>query len=578
MRLYLRFIRTYMLPYTGWYVVGTCALFGTNWLAVTIPLYVADAIDALERQTLDVVYQAAISVALMGLAIMVIRSTSRVLFFTPGRYAEARIKRDFFVRVMEQQPSFLSQFPPGDLVSRSSSDVNHLRLLAGFGALQIINVSVVLGLTLTQMIRLSPWLTLWTVIPLGVGLVITRFFIRWLFILVKRIQKQTADLSDYILGSYRGVSGIQGFVAETAFVDRFEARNLALQKTLLQRTGLRTVISPILAFSTGVCVFLILYVGGPMSIRGELSTGEIVAFIALVSLLAGPLRGLSFLLAIVKQAQASLERLEAVIAPNPDRPDQPNPSPVADAPPALSIRNLTFCYPNESEPVLNDISVEVPAGSTLGVFGATGAGKSTLLSCIARLYNPESDQVLVDGEDVRSLDLEDWRAKMVFVPQRPFLFSETIWDNIGLGAFPESDAARVLNLTALNPDIEALPEGLNTEVGESGVMLSGGQRQRIALARGLVRRPRLLMLDDVLSAVDHHTEHQLIETLQDMGETPTTIIVAHRISALRHADQIIVLDKGRRVDAGTHAELVSRDGLYRDTWQKQQEVNRVQAS
>ena len=554
MRLLLAFARRYMLPYTGWYVVGTLALLATNWMAVTIPLYVADAIDALRDNQPEVVVNAAMTVGCMGLAMMVVRTLSRVFFFTPGRYAEAQIKQDLFSRVLEQQPGFISQFPPGDLVSRASSDINHLRLLSGFGALQIINVTMILVLTLTQMVRLSPSLTIWTTIPLAIGLFITRFFIRWLFVLIKKIQRQMADLSDYILTSYQGISTIHGFNAESAFLERFVHQNEALQHTLLQRTALRTVISPILTFSTGVCVFLILYIGGAMSVRGEMTTGEVVAFIALVSLLGGPLRGLSFLLAIVKQAQASLERLEQVSAPEPDRPDLGYSLAAPERPPSITVDGLTFTSPGQDGPALRDVSFSIRSGQTLGVFGPTGSGKSTILRCLSRLHNPPEGTVHIDGQELRHIHLDRWRDAMILVPQRPFLFSESIWDNISMGEMDRTVAPKILGMTALQQDVSAFSDGLDTEVGESGVMLSGGQRQRIALARGLIRSPKVLMLDDVLSAVDHRTEHQLIETLHSSGATPTTVIVAHRISAIRHAEHIIVMNHGCIADQGTHEE------------------------
>lgn len=580
MSLIYRFCRRYMVPYIHWYVLGTVFLFLTNWMMVTIPLYVAEAIDALGRgeEGLDVVRHAAVIVALMGLGIMVVRTTSRVLFFTPGRLVEAQIKEDLFGRILHQQPAFIGRFPPGDLVSRTGSDINHLRLLSGFGALQIVNVLVILGLTVTQMLRLSTSLTLWTILPLVMGLVITRLFIRWLFILVRRIQRQTAALSDYILSSYQGVATIQGYQAEEAFLARFEEHNQALLTTVLKRTALRTVIAPILSFATGVCVFLILYLGGPMQMRGELSTGEIVAFIALLALLASPLRGLSFLLAIVKQAQASLERIFEVFEPEPERPDLPNPLPAPSQPPSITFKDLDFTYPGETEPALKGVSLTLPPGTTLGVFGPTGSGKSTLLKCIARLYNPQPGELFVDEHDIRAINLDDWRGTMIYVPQRPFLFSESLQDNILLGEESEGRVEEVVRLSALESDISAFVHGLQTQVGESGVMLSGGQRQRVALARGLIREPRVLLLDDVLSAVDHRTEHQLIHTLQNSGQAPTTVIVAHRISALQHAEQIVVLEHGSVVDIGSHSELIDRPGRYQETWAKQQEVDIESAS
>lgn len=574
MDLVLRFARRYLLPYWVWYLGGVVALIGTNAISVSIPLYLAEAIDALDqgaggRDTL--LWNAGI-IGALGAVVIVVRTLSRVLFFTPGRLVEARVKRDLFEKVLRHQPAFLRRFPSGDLVSRASSDVASLRLLAGFGLLQVFNVTAVLVLTLTQMARLSPSLTLWMIGPLAVGLVLTQLTIRWLFILIRRMQREIAAVSDHALSSYEGVATLKAFNAEDPFEDRFRTLNAAYRRTTVQRAGLRALIGPILTVAGLIDVFLLLYIGGGMVIEETITAGELVAFTSLVAYLAGPLRGLGFLLSIVKQAQASLERLFEVIEPAPDRPDLPRPTAPSATPPALSVRGLTFTYPDADRPSLEEVSVEVPAGATLGILGPTGAGKTTLLRCLARLYNPPRGTVFVDGVDILDLDLDAWRTRAVLVPQRAFLFSESLRDNILLGEDDPDRLDQALELAALAPDIEALPDGVESQVGESGLMLSGGQRQRSALARGLIRDPALLMLDDVLSAVDHATEAQLIESLRPRhGAPPTTVIVANRISALQHAEVILVLEGGRVADRGTHQELVDRPGLYRQTWEKQRE-------
>jgi len=573
--LVLRFIRTYCTRYWVWYVGGIAALGATTWLSTTIPLYLADAIDALSegQDGLSVVLNTAMIVAAMGAGVMVVRTLSRVLFFTPGRLVEAQVKADLFDRILEHQPAFLRRWPAGDLVSRASSDVNSLRLLSGFGLLQAVNVVVVLGMTIFQMVRLSGSLTLWMLLPLVIGLVLTQVTIRWLFLLIRRMQREIAAVSDHALSSYEGVATLKAFAAEDAMQEHFDELNTAYQTTTVQRAGLRALIGPILNVAALVDVFLLLYIGGRMVIDGDLTPGQLVAFTTLVAFLAGPLRGLGFLLAILKQAQASLERLYEVMDPEPERPDQPHPQPAPEHPPAISIRGLSFSYPGDEDLALDDVSVEVPAGATLGVLGPTGSGKTTLLRCLARLYNPPPGTVFIDGVDVRDLDLDAWRQRAVLVPQRPFLFSESLRDNILLGDDDEEDLTRALGLAALEQDVEALPDGVHSQVGESGLMLSGGQRQRSALARGLIRDPAVLMLDDVLSAVDHATEARLIETLRppDGGAAPTTVIVANRISALQHAEVILVLEHGRVVARGTHAQLIEQPGLYRETWEKQRE-------
>jgi len=562
-----------MFPYLPWYLGGTAMLVATNWLSVTIPLYVADGVDALAlgAEGHPAIRSAALAVLLMGGAVIVVRTTSRVLFFTPGRLVEARVKEDLFRAVLRQQPAFLDRWPAGDLVSRASSDVTMLRLLSGFTALGIVNTVLAVALTATQMLRMSAELTAWVVLPLAVGFAISLAFVQRMFPVMKRIQESAADVSEHALMSYQSVATVRAFRAERTFSDQFAQRADAWLEAILARTRLSVGIGPVLGMAAGFNVFLLLFIGGPMTIEGQLTVGELVAFTTLVAYLTGPLRGMSFILSLFRQAQSSLERLEEITVPEPERPDLPDPAPVPTAPPALTIRDLRFAYPDEPDTeVLHGVSVTVPAGGTLGIFGPTGSGKTTLLRCLARLYNPPPGAVLVDGVDVRELDLDAWRQAVAYVPQRAFLFSESLKDNVLLG---QGDAGRfweVARLAALEPDIVALPDKEQSQVGEAGLMLSGGQRQRTALARGLARPHHVLVLDDVLSAVDHATEQQLIQSLRQHG-SPTTLLVSNRLSALRHADVIAILDNGELVETGTHDELVARPGPYRDTWERQRE-------
>lgn len=572
MHLVLTFARRYMARYLGWYAAGTLCLILTNWIAVTIPLYVADGIDAIATGDggRAVAMESAMWVALLGILVIGIRTASRLLFFTPGRLVEAEVKRDVFAKVLAHQPSTLAVFPTGDLISRVSSDTNMLRMLSGFATLGIVNTVSALALTGSQMVRISPLLAALAALPLLGSFLVIQFFMGQLHRIMQELQKVGGELSDSALSSYQGVATIQVFAAHEAFHDRFEELNQRFLRATLKRANVRTVFGPILTLGAAVNVFLLLRYGGPMAIEGTLSVGELVAFITLVAYLTGPMRGMSFIFALIKQSQASLERVDAVLSAPVDRPDQPDPEPVGEAAPALVVDRLTFTYPGESEPVLREVSFALPAGRTLGILGPTGSGKSTLLRVLARLYNPDPETVLVDGTCLRQLDLDAWRDRMTFVPQKAYLFSESLADNILLGG-DEATLDDLLRLAALDVDVDALPAGVETQVGEAGVTLSGGQRQRTALARGLARQSPLLMLDDVLSAVDHATEHQLVETLRSQRPRPTTIIVAHRISALQHADHILVMQEGRITAQGTHDELIAQPGIYQETWAHQTE-------
>lgn len=571
----VRFARHYMARYLHWYLAGTLMLAATNWLSVSIPLILAEGIDALSlgESGRPVLLRSALWIGVMGVLVIAVRTASRLLFFTPGRLVEAEVKRDLFDRLIHQQAPFLDRWPTGDLLSRASSDVTMARLMAGFAALGAVNTVVALGLTGAQMWRISPPLALITSLPLIAGMVITVVAAGRLRALMRDLQEQAAAMSDQILASYQGVATVHAFRAEPAFEARFAEHSERWLELVLDQTRVRVAIGPLLSAAAALDVFLLLAVGGPLAIQGDLTVGELVAFTTLVAYLVGPVRGLSFIVSLFRQSQSALERIDAILLPPIERPDLPDPRPPPTAAPALAIRGLSFAYPDDPDrPVLHDVNLEVPAGGTLGILGPTGSGKTTLLRVLARVYNPPPGTVFVDGVDIRSVDLDGWRRAMQLVQQRAQLFSESVRDNILLGRPDEGRLDQVVALTALGPDVAALPAGLDTVVGEAGLTLSGGQRQRVALARGLVAPKHVLMLDDVLSAVDHATERELLESLRHRGAAPTTVIVSNRCSALQHADVIAVIEDGRVTATGRHAELCARPGLYRDVWAKQHEA------
>jgi ATP-binding cassette subfamily B multidrug efflux pump len=335
---------------------------------------------------------------------------------------------------------------------------------------------------------------------------------------------------------------------------------------------IRATALPLLVLAGGVSMFVLIAVGGPLVFSGALTVGDLAAFTALLTVFLPPLRSLGWMLSVIQRGRAALERIFELM-------DAPIERPEGDAGvvlpsghgPAIEFRGLDFAYPDAPDRlVIEDVSAVIEAGSVVGIFGRTGSGKSTLLRIVARLYNPPEGTVFVDGTDLTTLDLDHWRARIAVAPQRPFLFSDSIASNVGL--LEEADSAMVLDAVskaALETDLDSLPDGLDTVVGERGIMLSGGQRQRVAFARALHRSGDVLILDDVLSSVDHATEARLVATVADLAgrpEAPTVFIASHRLSALRHCDTVLVMDHGRLVDRGPHRELVERPGLYRDAW------------
>ncbi len=566
----LRLLRDYSSRFAPSYLVGALFLLLTNFLAVSIPGEIGHAVDALRADQPLGRYAAAI--AIMGVAVIVVRTLSRVLIFNPGRHQEYLLRRDIFSKLMHLQPSFYAQHTRGDVVSRASNDVSWVRTLVGFGGLQVVNVAMAISLTGWKMLTLSPYLTGAVLVPILIGAVAVQWGIRRVFVLSRLAQEQLGEISEHVLGSLQGMAAIQGFVAEEAFVNRFEGRNQAWLNTGLRLALIRATALPLMALSGGVAMFMLLAVGGPMAIRGLISVGELAAFAALLTVLLPVLRSMGWMFSVLARGRAALERIFELLDAPIDRPEgEEGRMSVTGAGPALTLSDLSFSYPDDpGRMVLRDISVELPAGAVIGLFGRTGSGKSTLLRVLARLYDPPPATVLVDGIDLAKLDLAAWRRRLTMVPQRPFLFSDSIASNIGMGlASPEVSVMAAVEAAALEPDLSVLPDGLDTVVGERGIMLSGGQRQRVALARGLYRGGDLLILDDVLSAVDHTTEKMLVDTLSDLsrsGNRPTVLVASNRLSVLRRTDLVLVLDKGLLVEVGRHDDLVGRPGIYRDTW------------
>ena len=338
---------------------------------------------------------------------------------------------------------------------------------------------------------------------------------------------------------------------------------------------IRSLVLPFLTLTGALALAVVLWAGGHAVVRGGLTVGGLTAFVALLAAVLPPLRSLGWLMAVLQRGRAALERVfEVLDAPAEDRGRVVVLEPAPPGPPPIEVRGLTFTYPGAGRPALEDVCVTVAPGSVVGLFGRSGAGKTTLLRVLALLERPPAGSVRVDGVDLAEVAPESWRRRVVLVEQRPFLFSDTVAANIALEDPPDpARLRRAVRLAALGPDLAALPRGLETVVGERGVMLSGGQRQRVALARALYRGAEVVLLDDIVSAVDHATEERLVEAVAGLsagGARPTVVVASHRLSVLKRADLILVLDGGRLVDRGAHGELVGRPGPYREAWLLQQ--------
>ncbi|HLT40756.1 MAG TPA: ABC transporter ATP-binding protein [Enhygromyxa sp.] len=615
LRMVLSFVWRYGSRYWLQYAIGFVALFATNWAVVRIPTLIGDILNELEaagvgtepspelaarmQAAIEPVGDLALELMVWAIALIVVRTISRVLFFNPGREIQYRLGVDLFAHLLTLQRPFFARRKVGELISVAANDTQSVRLLVGFAGLQVCNVAVAIPMHLYQMLR-SDWvLTLWCVTPVVFGAIYMRWTVHRFYALIRTSMEKLAALSDRILESFAGVGTVRAHVAEDAAVERFERYNRDYLDLQLEVASLRAFAMPVLGFTGYLGTGLVLWIGGNRVLDGELAIGSLATFTALLLSLVSVLTSLAWVLTAVSRGTVSLERVQELLDVDPELPKVEHELALSAAP-RLELRDLTFTHPGRDQPALRGISAVVEPGHTLGIFGRTGSGKTTLIDLLARIHTPPPGSVWLDGHDAHTLDLGSMRAGMAVVPQTPFLFSTTLRDNIrllgertertghGVGddaveagprlfrrkgerarareLEPDPRLDAVIEAACLGPDVKALPAGLDTIVGERGVMLSGGQRQRTAFARALYREPKLLLLDDVLSAVDQTTETKLVAAIRSATHgdwtAPTTVIVSHRTSVLEHADEILVLERGEVVERGTHAELIARKGTY----------------
>lgn len=588
------FLARYARPYLPFYVLGGFFLGATAYATVRIPILIGETINLIVEPGPTALLDSqdtALELMLWGVILIGVRTLSRVLFFNPGRDAQFHMMVDLFGHLLTLPRPFYVRHKVGELVSVASNDMQSVRLLVGFAALQVCNVAVQIPMHVWQMMKLDPELALWCVAPVLLGGVHMIHTVRRFYTRVRDSLERLAQLSDRILESYAGVRTFRTHAAEEAAVARFQERNREYRDLMLEIAGIRAFAMPVLGFVGRASTVIILWVGARRVIVGDLQVGDLLAFITLLLSLAAILTSLAWVLTAISRGTVSLGRVDKLFleGDRDGRPDGLEDISASREALSLSLRGLAFRYPGHDRQVLSGLDVHVEAGGTLGIFGETGSGKTTLIELLSRVYEPQAGQVFIDDKDVTTLSLAGYRRALTVVPQDPFLFSTTMRENIRMQGEPVRDDSpvderldQVIEAACLGPDMAQLSEGLDTVVGERGVMLSGGQRQRTALARALYRRPRLLLLDDVLSAVDQETEARLVEAIRGLrdsvGGRSTTVIVSHRTSVLEHCDEILVLDSGIVIERGTHRELLAAGGTYATAHRHQDDSERVVAA
>ena len=565
-----------------------------NSIWVLFPLVIGRSIDSLK--TADMTPETMRTIARLVLLILAVAASKGVFQFLTrwivigvSREIEFDLRNDMFRHLEGLSYSFYQRTRTGDIMARATNDLNAVRMLLGPAIMYSANTIVFTAGALIFMLSISPKLTFYAFLPLPVVSIVIQYFGKRIHERFERIQAMFSDISARAQESFSGVRMIRAYVQENAEIASFERSNREYIARSLKLVRLMGMLWPTLETMLGLAIVLVLWIGGreviggesavhltsylgtttTLNLYGSMSVGDFVAFNTYMVQLTWPIIALGWVINIFQRGTASLGRIHQLMTEKAEIVDAPGVSPHLEPQGEIEFRNLNFSY--NGTPVLHNVNLRIPAGTSLALVGPTGSGKTTLVSLIPRIYDAEPGTVLLDGKPVREYSLANLRRNIGFVPQETFLFSETIRENIAFGVQRASDeevrwAAEASNIAG---EIESFPDKYKTLVGERGITLSGGQKQRTAIARALIRNPRILILDDALSSVDTQTEDKILNHLREVMLGRTTIFISHRVSTVRNADRIAVLHGGRIVELGTHEELIDLNGYYTDLYNKQ---------
>ena len=596
----LRPLFPYLRKYRLTYVIGAVCVLFNNGIWILFPLVIKRAINDLNG---GVTRHKLLTYALLLLAVAgakaIFQFLTRWVLIGVSREIEFDLRNDLFAHLERLSYSFYQRTRTGDIMARATNDLNAVRMLLGPGIMYTANTIVFTAGALVFMLSISPRLTLFAFAPLPIFSIVVQYFGRRIHDRFERIQAMFSDISARAQENFSGARLIRAYVQEEAEIENFERDNSEYIARSLHLVRLMGMLWPTLEMLLGVAIVIVLWVGGREVLLHRIQLGDFVAFNTYMVQLTWPIIALGWVINIFQRGTASMGRIHSVLSEPAEITDEPTLSRAeaedAGAPGAsttdvpteirgdIEFRNLSFRYgktlrvvegeerAHGDEVVLRSVNLRIPAGTSLAIVGPTGSGKSTLVALIPRIYDAAPGSVLIDGQPIREFPMEVLRRNIGFVPQETFLFSDTIRENIAFGAENATleQVRRAAQAASIAEEIESFPDGYSTLVGERGLTLSGGQKQRTAIARAVIRNPRILVLDDALASVDTQTEDRILNHLREIMQGRTTIFISHRVSTVRNADRIAVLHDGEIVEYGTHDELIEHNGYYTDLYNKQ---------
>lgn len=568
-----RTLNWFFLKYKWRYIGGILCLLAVDILQLIMPKLLGVITDHLQQRTMTYagLMRYALIIVAIAVAIMILRYIWRLLIVGGSRLLEKELRDKFFAHLTTLSPRYYNMHKTGDLMAHASNDINAIRMFIGQGIVMATDSIFMITVSLIVVFTTIDWrLSLLALIPfplMAASVLITGRFIRERF---EQVQRAFSQLTDTVEENFTGIRVIKAFVQEQAELRKFAKINQHNMDMNMRMVRVWGITDPLMQFLSALSFIIVLYYGGMMVVKHEITIGQFVSFNAYLGMLIWPVIAIGWVVNMMQRGTASMKRVNIIMAERPDIYDD-NPVDIKELHGNIEYKDLTFRYEPNLPAALSDINLSIKHGQMLAIVGRTGSGKTTLVNLLLRLYKIDDGHIFIDGIDINRIPLSVLRESIGYVPQDNFLFSTTIAENIAFGvdSYTMDQIEAAARIAQLYGDVMDFPDKFDTVVGERGVSLSGGQKQRVAIARAVMKDPKILILDDSLSAVDTDTEARILKELVQVRKNRTTIIIAHRISAVKDADQIIVLEDGRIVQRGTHDQLVQQDGLYKELYEMQ---------